>query len=111
MTFDRVLGIIGSEFKKGIILYFETHKELLTDPDYNCAYKVFRNSYARENFGNVPVNMIGTVYAKQIDNLLNTMTAKEVDTFEQEVHHIAEIMRKNNFKESYNELFDDYFGE
>lgn len=109
MTLDRAFDIIAEEFRTGIILYLETHKELLTDPDFNCTYKIFRDMIARQRFGNVGVDMIGSVYAKYIDNLLENVTAAEIVKYKNDVFRVVEVIKRNNIKESYNNLFDDYF--
>ena len=46
---DKMLSEIGIEAGNRILLYFEFHKELLKDNDFNLAYRLAKRAYIRYN--------------------------------------------------------------
>ena len=104
---DNVLKHVGSVISVGSLMYLERHKELLKDKNYNCAYKILRNTYIKNNFSYTKNIRVGELYEIEISSLLNQYNEEEDGTYEVFVNMLVDIIKRNNVADR----FVDIFGE
>ena len=56
------LDDIIEKIQIGILMYFEIHKELLSDSNFNCAYKIARDVYINKYLFGVCIDFLEKYY-------------------------------------------------
>ncbi len=109
MTLERAQEILANDSRNGMIMYFEKHRELLDDPDYNCAYKLVRNAFIKHHFGKLPVTYIEGLYKTKVANMLSEATNEKIEEYKNDVLRMVEMVKRNNMASLYEDLLEKYF--
>lgn len=104
----NALDYIIKDIFEGILLYLESHRELLSDPEYNCAYKFAKNEYIKSKYGSFSVEIAKKLYDSEIHGLLIKTTHKEIDKHHKDLLYLIDIVRRYDLTSKYVDLFESY---
>jgi len=92
---DRILSEIEIEAGNRILLYFEYHKELLKEKDYNLAYKLAKRAYIRYNLRFCQKSMIEKLYSDDIKLLKNIFSKKYIEKEKSRAEYWVAIVKEH----------------
>lgn len=102
---DELLREVGRIIGTGVLVYFECHKELLSDKNYNCAYKIAKRGYIKGRFGSVAINKISKYYEEDIEYLTKKLTKNEVEDYKREAEYLVDIVKRYDIASRYDDAW------
>lgn len=102
------LDDIIEKIRIGILMYFEIHKELLSDPDFNCAYKMLRDVYIKKYLFGVGIDFLEKYYRMDVENILSKNPKEVIEKYKPEAYGLADTVKRNNIASRYVEIFERY---
>ena len=100
--------LIENEILKEILLYFESHRELLSDPNYKCAYSMTKNKYVSNLYGNISIYDAFHFYKSDIQNSLSKLNNEEIESYQACADHLVSIVKRLDLANNYVDIFEEY---
>lgn len=100
------LEYIGEKIGTGVLMYFEAHKELLSSPEFNCAYKIAKDAYIKRVFSGVSVDLIEKFYMSDVEAILLSNSMEVIEWYKPDAYYLVDIVKRYNIASRYNDIFD-----
>lgn len=102
------LDDIIEKIQIGILMYFEIHKELLSDPNFNCAYKIARDVYIKKYLFGVGIDFFEKFYLMDVENILSKNPKEVIEKYKSGAYGLADTVKRNNIASRYVEFAERY---
>ena len=104
INFEYVVEKIGT----GVLMYFEIHKELLNDPDFDCAYKIAKDAYIKRCFHDKSIDLIEKFYLFDVESILRSNPVEVIDAYEPEAYQLVDIVKRYDIASRYDDILKYY---
>ena len=98
------IGFLGGEFVTNALKYLEENKELLKDPNFDCAYRIARTAFINLYFKTTGLDMVGNLYKYKLDSLNNY----QKEYFEKDAYYLVDLVKRYNITNQFCDILDSF---